>query len=141
MLIYFEPSSCGRETALAAAASLARHLPSVVGMLVRDEDSADGAACYRDLLDLRDESLRLHGLDMRTEMFRGDTVAAIRERLLTSDEQTLLVIGLTSPERCNDLVDELRVLLRTRPPAAVLFDSGRDEQAVEAAPKAYAFAL
>jgi len=104
-------------------------------------DGVDGAACYRDLLDLRNESLRLHGLDMRTEMFRGDTVAAIRERLLTSDEQTLLVIGLTSPERCNDLVDELRVLLRSQPPAAVLFVSGRDEQTAEAAPKAYAFAL
>jgi hypothetical protein len=141
MLIYVEPSSCGREAALAAAASLARHLTIDVGMLVRDEDGVDGAACYRDLLDLRNESLRLHGLDMRTEMFRGDTVAAIRERLLTSDEQTLLVIGLTSPERCNDLVDELRVLLRSQPPAAVLFVSGRDEQPVEAAPKAYAFAL
>jgi len=141
MLIYVEPSSCGREAALAAAASLARHLTIDVGMLVRDEDGVDGAACYRDLLDLRNESLRLHGLDMRTEMFRGDAVAAIRERLLTSDEQTLLVIGLTSPERCNDLVDELRVLLRSQPPAAVLFVSGRDEQTAEAAPKAYAFAL
>ena len=141
MLIYVEPSSCGREAALAAAASLARHLTIDVGMLVRDEDSSDGAGCYRDLLDLRNESLRSHGLDMRTEMFRGDTVAAIGERLLTSDEQTLLVIGLTSPERCNDLVDELRVLLRTQPPAAVLFVSGRDEEAAEAAPKAYAFAL
>ena len=44
-------------------------------MLVRDEDGVDGAACYRDLLDLRNESLRLHGLDMRTETFRGDAVA------------------------------------------------------------------
>jgi len=141
MLIYVEPSFCGREAALSAAASLARHLTIDVAMLVRDEDGADGAGCYRDLLDLRNESLRQHGLDMRTEMFRGDAVAAIRERLLTSDEQTLLVIGLTTPERCNELVDELRTLLRSQPPAAVLFVSGRDDQAVEAAPRAYAFAL
>jgi sulfate/thiosulfate transport system ATP-binding protein len=141
MLIYVEPSSCGREAALAAAASLARHLTIDVGMLVRDEEGAEGAGSYRDLLDLRNESLRVHGLDMRTEIFRGDVVAAIRERLLTSDEETLLVVGLASPERCNDLVDELRALLRTQPPAAVLFVSGRDEQTAEAAPKAYAFAL
>ena len=76
----------------AAAASLARHLPIDVGMLVRDEDE-DGS--YRDLLDLRDVSLRVHGLDIRTETFRGSATEAVRERLVTSDEQTLLVIGLT----------------------------------------------
>ena len=47
MLIYVEPSSCGREAALAAAASLARHLTIDVGMLVRDEDGVDGAACWK----------------------------------------------------------------------------------------------
>ena len=50
---------------------------------------------------------------------------------MTSDEPTLLVIGLTSPERCSDLVDDLRELLRTTPPAAVLFVSGRDEQGLQ----------
>ena len=140
MLIYVEPSSCGRDAALAAAASLARHLTIDVAMLVRDEE-ASGAGCYRDLLDLRNASLRLHGLDIRTETFRGNVVDVIKERLLTADEQTLLVIGLTSPERCSTLVDELRELLLTNPPAAVLFVSGRDEEEVQAAPVAYAFAL
>ena len=90
MLIYVEPSSFGRDAVLSAVASLARHLPIDVGMLVRDEE--DGS--YRDLLDLRDVSLRVHGLDIRTETFRGSATEAVRERLMTSDEQTLLVIGL-----------------------------------------------
>jgi arginine utilization protein RocB len=68
----------------------------------------------------------MHGLDIRTETFRGNTVDAVRERLVTSDEQTLLVIGLSAPERCSDLVDDLQKLLREQPPAAVLFVSGRD---------------
>ena len=46
MLIYVEPSSFGRDSVLAAAASLARHLPIDVGMLVRDEeDEAAIAIC------------------------------------------------------------------------------------------------
>ena len=100
MVIYVEPSSCGRDAALAAAASLARHLTIDVAMLVRDEErSITGSGFYRDLLDLRNASLRLHGLDIRTETFRGAVHEVIRERLTSSDEPTLLVIGLTSPER------------------------------------------
>ena len=106
MLIYVEPSSFGRDAVLSAVASLARHLPIDVGMLVRDEE--DGS--YRDLLDLRDISLRVHGLDIRTETFRGSATEAVRERLVTSDEQTLLVIGLSAPERCSDLIDDLQRL-------------------------------
>ena len=131
MLIYVEPSSCGRDAALAAAASLARHLTIDVAMLVRDEEKSESGGCYRDLLDLRNASLRLHGLDIRTETFRGSVHDAIEERLASSDEPTLLVIGLTSPERCSDLVDDLRELLRTSPPVAVLFVSGRDEQELQ----------
>jgi ABC-type uncharacterized transport system ATPase subunit len=128
MLIYVEPSSSGRDAALAAAASLARHLTIDVAMLVRDEEKSESGGCYRDLLDLRNASLRLHGLDIRTETFRGRVRDAIQERLASSDEPTLLVIGLTSPERCSDLIDDLRELLGSGPPAAVLFVSGRDEQ-------------
>jgi hypothetical protein len=128
MLIYVEPSSSGRDAALAAAASLARHLTIDVAMLVRDEEKSESGGCYRDLLDLRNASLRLHGLDIRTETFRGAARDAIKERLASSDEPTLLVLGLTSPERCSDLVDELRELLSSSPPAAVLLVSGRDVQ-------------
>jgi len=133
MLIYVEPSSFGRDAVLSAVASLARHLPIDVGMLVRDEE--DGS--YRDLLDLRDFSLRVHGLDIRTETFRGSATEAVRERLMTSDEQTLLVIGLSAPERCSDLIDDLQRLLKEQPPAAVLFVSGRDKAEAQAS-KAYA---
>jgi sulfate transport system ATP-binding protein len=140
MLIYVEPSSYGRDAALAAAASLARHLTIDVAMLVRDDDRSDDGGCYRDLLDLRNASLRLHGLDIRTETFRGRVTDVIRERLETSDEPTLLVIGLPSPERCSDLIDELRELLRTSPPAAVMFVSGRDEDRLKEAERRPAFA-
>jgi len=137
MLIYVEPSSFGRDSVLAAAASLARHLPIDVGMLVRDEGD-DG---YRDLLDLRNVSLHQHGLDIRTETFRGNTTDAVRERLVTSEEQTLLVIGLSAPERCSDLVDDLQKLLLEQPPAAVLFVSGRDRSQTQALPHSAAFSL
>jgi hypothetical protein len=137
MLIYVEPSSFGRDSVLAAAASLARHLPIDVGMLVRDEED-DG---YRDLLDLRNVSLRQHGLDIRTETFRGNATDAVRERLVTSDAQTLLVIGLSAPERCSELVDDLQRLLLEQPPAAVLFVSGRDRTQAQSMPHAAAFSL
>ena len=142
MLIYVEPSSHGRDAALSAAASLSRHLTIDVAMLVRDEERTSGSVGrYRDLLDLRSSALRHHGLDIRTETFRGRAVEALKERLMTSDEPTLLVIGLTSPERCSDLTDEVRELLRTTPPAAVLFVSGREEQDARATAPAYVFAL
>src|SRR5690606_26207981 len=120
MLIYVEPSSSGRDAALAAAASLSRHLTIDVAMPIRDEErsSAVPGATYRDVLDLRSASLRQHGLDIRTETFRGKPLEAVRERLLTSEEQTLLVIGLTSPEGCSTLLEDLRELLKTNPPAA-----------------------
>jgi hypothetical protein len=137
MLIYVEPSSFGRDSVLAAAASLARHLPIDVGMLVRDEED-DG---YRDLLDLRNVSLRLHGLDIRTETFRGNPTGAVRERLVTSDEQTLLVVGLSAPERCSDLVEDLQKLLREQPPAAVVFVSGRERTEAQSQSYAAAFSL
>ncbi len=140
MLIYVEPSSFGRDSVLAAAASLARHLTIDVSMLVRDTED-DGAGSYRDLLDLRNLSLNQHGLDLRTETFRGSPAQAVRERLVTSDEPTLLVIGLSAPERCSDLVDDLQRLLREQPPAAVLFVSGRDRTQTDSQSQAAAFSL
>jgi ABC-type Fe3+/spermidine/putrescine transport system ATPase subunit len=140
MLIYVEPSSQGRDSVLAAAASLARHLPIDVGMLVRDEEGAY-AGGDRDLLDLRDVSLKAHGLDLRTETFRGNATDAVRERLVTSDAPTLLVIGLSAPERCSDLIEDLHKLLREQPPAAVLFVNGRDRSQTQTQPQAAAFSL
>ena len=143
MLIYVEPSSSGRDAALAAAASLARHLTIDVAMLVRDEDRSISVS-YRDLLDLRNASLKLHGLDIRTETFRGGIQEVLKERLATSDEATMLVIGLTSPESCSDLLDELDELIKDPKVAAILFVSGRDEQdlrAAAAAPEYAAWAL
>jgi hypothetical protein len=143
MLLYVEPASQGRDAVLAAAASLARHLTVDVAMLVGDEEgSAGSVGRYRDLLDLRSAALRQHGLDIRTETFRGRAVDAIKERLLTSDEPTLLVVSLTSPEHCSELAEEVRQLLHDTPPAAVLLVSGRAEQDARVAPApAYALGL
>jgi sulfate transport system ATP-binding protein len=140
MLIYVEPSSSSRDAALAAAASLARHLTIDVAMLVRDDERSASGGCYRDLLDLRNASLRLHGLDIRTETFRGSAAQVLRERLASSDEHTLVVIGLASPERCSDLIEDLRTLLKESAPAAVLFVSGRDDQEPQAVAAEPAFA-
>ena len=60
---------------------------------------------------------------------------------MTSDEQTLLVIGLSAPERCSELVEDLQKLLREQPPAAVLFVSGRDKDQAQSQPYAAAFSL
>jgi hypothetical protein len=90
---------------------------------------------------LRDVSLKAHGLDLRTETFRGNATDAVRERLVTSDAPTLLVIGLSAPERCSDLIEDLHKLLREQPPAAVLFVNGRDRSQTQTQPQAAAFSL
>jgi sulfate transport system ATP-binding protein len=141
MLIYAEPSSGGRDSALAAAASLARHLTIDVAMLVLDDDrSSTGTGSYRDLLDLRNASLKTHGLDIRTETFRGDVLAVVKERLTSSDEGTMLVLGLTSPEGCSDLAARLQTMLAESKPAAILFVSGRDEPDLRVAAPAQEYA-
>ena len=128
MLIYVEPSSYGRDAALAAAASLARHLTIDVAMLVRDDEKS----VERRLLSRLARSAQRVAAPARPRHpnrdVSGRRLDAIRERLASSDERTLLVIGLTSPERCSDLVDELARAALKSPPAAVLFVSGRDEQ-------------
>jgi arginine utilization protein RocB len=68
-------------------------------------------------------------------------LSAVRERLVTSDAQTLLVIGLSAPERCSELVEDLQKLVREQPPAAVLFVSGRDKDQAQSQPYAAAFSL
>ena len=50
------------------------------------------------------------------------------------------MIGLTAPERCSDLIDDLQRLLKETPPAAVLFVSGRDKSETQTS-KSYAFNL
>ena len=125
MLIYVEPSSFGRDSVLAAAASLARHLPIDVGMLVRDERGRRLSRSARSAQRLAAAARARHS---HRDVPRHAT-EAVRERLVTSDEQTLLVIGLSAPERCSELVDDLQKLLREQPPAAVLFVSGRDQDA------------
>ena len=67
MLIYVEPSSSGRDAALAAAASLARHLTIDVAMLVRDDERSRAAAATATCSICVTRRCVLHGLDIRTE--------------------------------------------------------------------------
>jgi sulfate transport system ATP-binding protein len=126
MLIYVEPSSAGRDAALAAAASLARHLTIDVAMLMRDDERAFRGPRYRELLDLRNASLRLHGLDIRTESFSSSFRDAVDARQ-SSDARALLVLGLASPASDSRLIGELELLLARSPPVALLLVSGRSE--------------
>jgi sulfate/thiosulfate transport system ATP-binding protein len=126
MLIHVEPGSAGRDAALAAAASLARHLTIDVAILVRDDERHSRGARYRELLDLRNASLKLHGLDIRTETFDGSLKAALAERQASSGP-VLLVLGLTSPASGSRLIPDLESVLQEAPPAALLLVNGRGE--------------
>ena len=55
--------------------------------------------------------------------------------------QTLLVVGLSAPEECSELVNDLQKLLREQAPAAVLFVSGRDRTQTQSQTYAAAFSL
>ena len=129
MLILVEPSAVARDATLAAVASLARHLTIDVTMLVHVDEKSGRGARYRELLDLRNTSLRSHGLDIRTETYYGslrDAVAARQSR----PGQVLLVIGLATSTNNNRLIGEVKEVLEESPPAALVLVSGRAERDV-----------
>jgi hypothetical protein len=111
MLIYVQPSRPARDGGLSVAGSLLRHLPIDATLLVAAEEPSRYGASYRRLLDLRNSALGAHGVDVRTETFRGSVAEALRARLQASGAQTLLVIGLTSIATGSGIVAELSALL------------------------------
>jgi sulfate transport system ATP-binding protein len=132
MLILVEPSPVARDATLAAVASLARHLTIDVTMLVHIDEKSGRGARYRDLLDLRNTSLRSHGLDVRTETYHGSLTHAVATRQ-SSPGQVLLVIGLASPTHDSRLIVEVKGVLKESPPAALVLVSGRAERALRKA--------
>jgi sulfate transport system ATP-binding protein len=127
MLILVEPSAVARDATLAAVASLARHLTIDVTMLVHVDEKSGRGARYRELLDLRNTSLRSHGLDIRTETYCGSLRAAVAARQ-SSPGQVLLVIGLATSTNNNRLIGEVKEVLKESPPAALILVSGRAER-------------
>ena len=127
MLILVEPSAVARDATLAAVASLARHLTIDVTMLVHVDEKSGRGARYRELLDLRNTSLRSHGLDIRTETYHGSLRDAVAARQ-SSPGQVLLVIGLATSTNNNRLIGEVKEVLEESPPAALILVSGRAER-------------
>jgi hypothetical protein len=127
MLILVEPSAAARDATLAAVASLARHLTIDVTMLVHVDEKTGRGARYRELLDLRNTSLRSHGLDIRTETYHGPLRDAVEARQ-SSRGQVLLVIGFATSTSNSRLIGEVKEVLESSPPAALILVSGRAER-------------
>jgi sulfate/thiosulfate transport system ATP-binding protein len=127
MLILVEPSAAARDATLAAVASLARHLTIEVTMLVHVDEKSGRGARYRELLDLRNTSLRSHGLDIRTETYHGSLRDAVEARQ-SSPGQVLLVIGFATSTSNSRLIEEVKEVLESSPPAALILVSGRAER-------------
>ncbi|MFS8606766.1 MAG: ABC transporter ATP-binding protein [Gammaproteobacteria bacterium] len=123
LVIYIQPTRAAREAALAAAGTLLRHLAVEGTLLVPAADRTVRGTSYRDLLDIRHAALRAHGVDVRTETFRGDVADAIGKRIHPS-APTLLLLGVSSPSSCYGLIEELGPRLAPRPPAATLIVRG-----------------
>lgn len=126
MLVCTDPSAAARNAALAAASSLSRHLALDVAMLVRRGDRPERADRYKELLDLRNASLKFHGLDIRTETYAGSLQDAILAREI-SPEQVLLVIGLASATAKSQLIRDIKAMFANSLPAGLLLVSARPE--------------
>ncbi|HUQ11151.1 MAG TPA: ABC transporter ATP-binding protein [Steroidobacteraceae bacterium] len=85
-----------RRATLAVSASLLRHVSAEAVYLgiVAEGDAGGRGTPMRKLLDARSEAQQSHGLEMRTELAIGDTVAEITRNLSTGSAQ-MLVLGIT----------------------------------------------
>jgi hypothetical protein len=85
-----------RRATLAVSASLLRHVTAEAVYLgiVPEVDAAARGTPMRKLLDARSEAQQAHGLEMRTELAIGETVAEITRNLSTGSAQ-MLVLGIS----------------------------------------------
>ncbi|HET6628209.1 MAG TPA: ABC transporter ATP-binding protein [Woeseiaceae bacterium] len=126
LLIYTQPSRPARDGALSAAGSLLRHMNIDATLLVRADERFMYGRRYRYLLDIRESALRVHGVDVRTESFRGNIVHELALRLRSS-ATTLLLVGVTSTASGRVLIDGLGKLVSREACAAILLTSARGE--------------
>jgi hypothetical protein len=126
LVIYAQPSRPARDSVLSTAGSLLRHMSVDSTLLVpADEHSLYGAR-YRDLLDIRNAALQLHGVDVRTESFREGITDELRIRL-RSAPSTMLLIGMTSSTSGSALIEGLTALAKQCRFAAVLVTCARSD--------------
>jgi hypothetical protein len=126
ILIYTQPSRPARDGALSTAGSLLRHMSVDATLLVPADERILYGRRYRELLDIRRSALRRHGVDVRTESFRGDIIDDLKQRL-AADIPTLLLVGVTSTTGRRTLIKGLTELAAYRSCAAVLVTSARSE--------------
>lgn len=126
LLIYTQPSRPARDGALSTAGSLLRHMNVDATLLVPADERFLYGSRYRDLLDIRETSLRMHGVDVRTESFRGSVVDDLRGRL-QAPVPTLLLVGMTSTASGSGLVEGLAGLTALQSCAAILLTSARSD--------------
>jgi hypothetical protein len=86
-----------RRATLAVSASLLRHVTAeavYLGIVPEGAPGTGRAAPMRKLLDARSEAQQSHGLEMRTELAIGETVAELTRNLSAGTAQ-MLVLGIT----------------------------------------------
>jgi hypothetical protein len=95
VLIHWTDEAVRRAT-LAVSASLLRHVTAEAVYLgiVPEADAGGRGAPMRKLLDARSEAQQTHGLEMRTELAIGETVAELTRNLSTGSAQ-MLVLGIS----------------------------------------------
>ncbi|MEX2124326.1 MAG: ABC transporter ATP-binding protein [Woeseia sp.] len=126
LLIYAQPSRPARDSVLSTAGSLLRHMSVDSTLLVPADERSLYGARYRDLLDIRNAALQLHGVDVRTESFREGIADELRVRL-RSAPSTMLLIGMTSSTSGSALIEALAALTKQCRFAAVLVTCARSD--------------
>ncbi len=122
LLIYTQPSRSARDSALSTAGTLLRHMSVSAALLVRADERFMYGRRYRYLLDIRESALRVHGVDVRTESFRGNIVNELASRLQPS-VPTLLLVGVTSVAGSSVLIEGLGRLVAREGCAGILLTS------------------
>ena len=108
-----------RRATLAVAASLLRHVSAeavYLGIVPEGRTGSSRPAPMRALLDARSEAQQAHGLEMRTELAIGETVAELTRNLSAGSSQ-MLVLGITD---LTQAATAYRTLLAAQPGWPVL---------------------
>jgi sulfate transport system ATP-binding protein len=123
-----------RRATLAVSASLLRHVTAeavYLGIVAEGAPGTGRAAPMRKLLDARSEAQQSHGLEMRTELAIGETVAELTRNLSAGTAQ-MLVLGITD---IRDAGTAYRGLLDAQPGWPVLIVYRPPEIGVRASPE------
>ncbi len=123
-----------RRATLAVSASLLRHVSAeavYLGIVPEGTQGMGRAAPMRQLLDARSEAQSVHGLEMRTELAIGETVAELTRNLSAGTSQ-MLVLGISDVHQAGTAY---RSLLAAQPGWPVLIVYRPAELGVRANPE------